>query len=132
MSARWLAPAQRAPSGGRGYPQVWPARDHEYASRISVQLLYLGRQTAPIGCSPLDGWKRPNICVERLSRTLNYECVYLQVRKTGSEAKAGIRKWMTFCNHQRPHLALGGRPPAVLCWLGKDEAQPDQQVQRVA
>ncbi|WP_245271052.1 IS3 family transposase [Hoeflea phototrophica] len=73
-----------------------------------------------------------NIFIERLWRTLKYECVYLHAWETGSEAKAGIRKWMTFYNHQRPHSALGGRPPAVVYWLGKDETQPDQQVQRVA
>lgn len=40
--------------------------------------------------------------------------------ETGSEAKAGIRKWMTFYNYQRPHSALGGRPSAVVYLLGKD------------
>jgi len=73
-----------------------------------------------------------NIFIERLWRTLKYECVYLHAWETGSEAKASIRKWMTFYNHQRPHSALGGRPPAVVYWLRKDETQPDQQVQRVA
>ncbi len=73
-----------------------------------------------------------NIFIERPWRTLKYECVYLHAWKTGPEAKAGIGKWMTFYNHQRPHSALGGRPPAVVCLPGKDETQPDQQVQRVA
>ncbi|MEI4261189.1 IS3 family transposase [Roseovarius sp. D0-M9] len=73
-----------------------------------------------------------NIFIERLWRTLKYECVYLHAWETGSEAKAGIRKWMTFYNHQRPHSALGGRPPAVVYWLRKDKTQPDQQVQKVA
>ena len=48
------------------------------------------------------------------------------------EAKAGIRKWMTFYNNKRPHSALGGRPPAVVYWLRNDKTQPDQQEQRVA
>ena len=73
-----------------------------------------------------------NIFVERLWRSMKYECVYLHAWETGSEAKAGIRKWMTFYNHQRPHSALGGRTPAVVYWLRKDKTQPDQQVQRVA
>lgn len=73
-----------------------------------------------------------NIFIERLWRTLKYECVYLHAWESGSEAKAGIRKWMAFYNHQRPHSALGGRPPAMLYWLRKDGTQPDQQVQRVA
>nr|WP_231730546.1 IS3 family transposase [Celeribacter halophilus] len=73
-----------------------------------------------------------NIFIERLWRTLKYECVYLHAWETGSEAKAGIRKWMTFYNNKRPHSALGGRPPAVVYWLRNDKTQPDQQEQRVA
>jgi len=37
-----------------------------------------------------------NIFVERLCRSLKYECVYLHAWETGSEAKAGIRKWIEF------------------------------------
>ncbi|WP_354689599.1 IS3 family transposase [Lentibacter algarum] len=73
-----------------------------------------------------------NIFIERLWRTLKYECVYLHAWETGSEAKASIRKWMTFYNNKRPHSALGGRPPAVVYWLRNDKTQPDQQEQRVA
>jgi putative transposase len=73
-----------------------------------------------------------NIFIERLWRTLKYECVYLHAWETGSETKAAIRKWMTFYNHQRPHSALGGKPPALVYWQRNDINQPDQQVQRVA
>ncbi|WP_430700912.1 IS3 family transposase [Pontivivens nitratireducens] len=73
-----------------------------------------------------------NIFIERLWRTLKYECVYLHAWETGSETKAAIRKWMTFYNHQRPHSALGGQPPALVYWQRNDINQPDQQVQRVA
>ncbi|WP_411028175.1 IS3 family transposase [Shimia sp. FJ5] len=73
-----------------------------------------------------------NIFIERLWRTLKYECVYLHAWDTGSETKAAIRKWMTFYNHQRPHSALGGKPPALVYWQRNDINQPDQQVQRVA
>jgi putative transposase len=73
-----------------------------------------------------------NIFVERLWRSLKYECVYLHAWETGSEAKAGVRKWIEFYNRKRPHSALGGKPPAVVYWLSKDETQTDQQKQRVA
>ncbi|QRF65829.1 transposase [Ponticoccus alexandrii] len=52
-------------------------------------------------------WAVDNIFIERLWRTLKYECVYLHAWETGSETKAAIRKRMTFCNHRRPHSALG-------------------------
>ncbi|MEO4041441.1 IS3 family transposase [Hoeflea sp. CAU 1731] len=73
-----------------------------------------------------------NIFVERLWRTLKYECVYLHAWETGSQARAGIRKWMDFNNRRRPHTALGGKPPAVVYWQAIRKNQPDQQMQRVA
>ena len=76
--------------------------------------------------------QRINIFVERLWRPLKYERVYLHAWETGSEAKAGVGKWVEFYNRKRPHSALGGRPPAVVYWLRKEEIKPDQQEQKVA
>ena len=73
-----------------------------------------------------------NIFVERFWRSLKYECVYLHDWETGSEARDGIAKWVEFYNHKRPHSAHGGKPPAVVYWLSKDDMQPDQQEQKVA
>ncbi len=73
-----------------------------------------------------------NIFVERLWRSLKYECVYLHAWETGSEARTGVGKWIEFYNRKRPHSALGGKPPAVVYWLRKDVTQPGQQEQRVA
>lgn len=57
-------------------------------------------------------YQRPdNIFIERLWRSLKYECVYLHAFETGSEARAGIGRWMTYYNAERPHSALGGRTP---------------------
>ena len=73
-----------------------------------------------------------NIFVERQWRSLKYEYVYLHAWETGSEAKAGVRKWIEFYNQRRSHSALGDKPPAVIFWQRNDTTQPDQQVQRVA
>lgn len=73
-----------------------------------------------------------NIFVERLWRTLKYECVYLHAWEIGSEARAGVRDWVDFYNRRRPHSALGGHPPAMVYWQHIDQNQPDQQEQRVA
>ena len=70
-----------------------------------------------------------NIFIERLWRKLKYECVYLRAWETGSQARAGVRKWMEFDNHSRPHKALGGQPPAVVYSLHIETTQPDQQEQ---
>ena len=52
-----------------------------------------------------------NVFIERLWRTLKYECVYLHAFENSSEARAGIGRWMTYYNAERPHSALGGRTP---------------------
>ena len=50
----------------------------------------------------------------RLWRSLRYECVCLHAWETGSQAKAGVGRWITFYNHRRPHATHGGQPPAVV------------------
>lgn len=62
-----------------------------------------------------------NIFVERLWRSLKYECVYLHAGETGSEAKAGIRKWLEFYNHKRSHSALDRQTPDDAYWAGLEE-----------
>ena len=85
-------------------------------------------------CISMDGKGRflDNIFVERLWRSLKYECVYLHAWETGSDARTGITAWMTFYNEKRPHSAHGGKPPAVVYCLEKNKMQPNQQEQRVA
>jgi putative transposase len=53
-----------------------------------------------------------NVMIERLWRSLKYECVYLQAFETGSEARAGIGRWIVYYNTSRPHSALTGQTPA--------------------
>ena len=52
-----------------------------------------------------------NVFIERLWRSMKYECVYLHAFETGSEARAGIGRWIDYYNADRPHSALGGRTP---------------------
>ncbi len=53
-----------------------------------------------------------NVFIERLWRSMKYECVYLHAFETGSKARAGISRWIDCYNDERPHSALGGRTPA--------------------
>jgi putative transposase len=52
-----------------------------------------------------------NVFIERLWRSLKYECVYLHAFETGSELRAGLTRWIGYYNTQRPHSTLGGRTP---------------------
>ena len=94
----------------------------------------------------MDGKARylDNIFIQRLWRSIKHECVCLHAWETGSEAKAGVGRWINFYNHQRPHairrensppdcflilLIHGGQPPAVVCF---NATETGQQVQAVA
>ena len=59
----------------------------------------------------MDGEERwiDNRMIERLWRSLKYECVYLHAFERGSEAKAGIRKWLEYYNAEQPHSTLDTR-----------------------
>ena len=72
-----------------------------------------------------------NIFVERLWRSLKYECVYLHAWETGSQARAGLQEWIEFYNHKRPHSAHAGKPPAIVYSL-KEEMKTGQQMQIIA
>jgi putative transposase len=52
-----------------------------------------------------------NVFIERLWRSLKYECVFLNAFETGSEARAGIGRWIDYYNTDRPHSTFGGGTP---------------------
>lgn len=52
-----------------------------------------------------------NVFIERLWRSLKYECVFLNAFETGSDARSGIGAWIDYYNHRRPHSSFGGRTP---------------------
>ena len=49
--------------------------------------------------------------LERLWRSLKYECVYLHAFETGSELRAGLSRCIGYYNARRPHSTLAGRTP---------------------
>ena len=65
-----------------------------------------------------------NVFIERLWRSLKYECVYLHAFETGSELRAGLAKWINYYNTRRPHSTLAGRTP--------DEAYGASVIERLA
>jgi putative transposase len=52
-----------------------------------------------------------NVFIERLWRSLKYECVFLTAFETGSEARTGIGHWIGYYNTDRPHSTFNGRTP---------------------
>lgn len=52
-----------------------------------------------------------NIFVERLWRSVKYECVYIKEWNTVREATAGLREYFEFYNNERPHSGIAGKTP---------------------
>ena len=52
-----------------------------------------------------------NVFIERLWRSLKYECVYLHAFETGQALHTGLARWIGHYNMHRPHSALAGRTP---------------------
>src|SRR5580698_2555914 len=69
-------------------------------------------QAAGVGIS-MDGRGRwmDNVFIERLWRSLKYECMYLHAFETGSELRTGLACWIAYYNGARPHSAFAGRTP---------------------
>ena len=65
-----------------------------------------------------------NVFIERLWRSLKYECIYLHAFETGSELRAGLSSWISYYNGRRPHSTLAGRTP--------DEAYKAGRMERLA
>jgi putative transposase len=65
-----------------------------------------------------------NVFIERLWRSLKYECVYMHAFETGSELRAGLSRWIDYYNVRRPHSTLAGRTP--------DEAYGAVDMERLA
>ena len=55
-----------------------------------------------------------NVFVERLWRSVKYECVYLYDWQHVKEARDGLRDYFEFYNHRRPHQSLDGVTPATV------------------
>jgi len=55
-------------------------------------------------------WK-DNVFIERLWRSLKYECVYLNAFDSVRDADRGIGSWIDYYNRERPHSSLEDLTP---------------------
>lgn len=59
---------------------------------------------------------RDNVMIERLWRSLKYECVYLHAFAGRSELRQGLKQWINYYNSKRPHSSLDSRTPDEAYW----------------
>ncbi len=52
-----------------------------------------------------------NVFIERLWRSLKYECVYLHAFETGSQLRTDLSRWIGYYSARRPHSSLAGHMP---------------------
>lgn len=57
-----------------------------------------------------------NVMIERLWRSLKYECIYLHAFESGSEVRQGLKHWINYYNTQRPHSSLDDKTPDEAYW----------------
>jgi putative transposase len=55
-----------------------------------------------------------NIFVERLWRSVKYECVYLQEWANVISVREALRSYFQFYNYERPHQSLTGLTPGTV------------------
>jgi len=105
-----------------GQPEIF---NSDQGSQFTSSAFTGVRQQAGVRIS-MDGRGRwmDNVFIERLWRSLKYECIYLHAFETGSELRARLSKWIGYYNALRPHSTLAGRTP--------DEAYEAGQMARLA
>ncbi len=52
-----------------------------------------------------------DVFIERSWRSTRYGCIYLHIDETGSEARAGIGRWIDADDFDRPHSGRRGCMP---------------------
>jgi putative transposase len=55
-----------------------------------------------------------NVFVERLWRSLKYECIYMRSMNTVKEARKEIKRYFYFYNNERPHQSLQYKKPVEI------------------
>ncbi len=73
-----------------------------------------------------------NVFIERLWRSLKYECVYLHAFETGSELRAGLVRWIGYYNARRPHSTLAGRTPDEAYGAGGTQGADGTKTEKLA
>ncbi len=109
MDASFCIEALEEAIGRYGPPEIF---NTDQGSQFTSQAFTGVLRDAGIKIS-MDGRGRylDNIFIERLWRSLKYECIYLKDMTDGFVAQREIGEWINFYNQIRPHSSLDGRTP---------------------
>lgn len=112
MTAEWCREVVQEAISTHGKPSIINSdqgsqfTSYEYTS-------YLKEQEVQIS---MDGKGRAidNIFIERLWKSVKYECIYLNVFDDGVKLYEGLQKYFHFYNHERLHQSLEYKTPAYI------------------
>lgn len=111
MSAKWCSELVEEAIKQNGTPELINSdQGSQFTSFEYIHLL----QNNNIAIS-MDGKGRAidNIFIERLWKSVKYECVYLNAFEDGVELYQGLEKYFHFYNHERMHQSLKYETPAM-------------------
>lgn len=102
-----------------GQPEIINSDQGSQFSGYEYTSLLTERET-PIAIS-MDGKGRAidNIFIERLWKSVKYECVYIHVFEDGVQLYQGLKEYFRFYNTERPHQSLNYKTPE---WVYKNAA----------
>jgi len=112
MTAAWCCQIVEEAIATHGLPQIINSdQGSQFTSLEYINLL----QTNNIQIS-MDGKGRAidNIFIERLWKSVKYECVYLHAFEDGVELYEGLNSYFHFYNHERIHQSLQYQTPHTL------------------
>ncbi len=116
MTSQWCRTVVEEAIAQHGSPQIINSDQGSQFTSYEYTSLLLDRNE-PIAIS-MDGKGRAidNIFIERLWKSVKYECVYLHAFEDGVRLYEGLSEYFTFYNHERDHQSLGYQTPAS-CYL---------------
>jgi putative transposase len=114
MSAEWVRAITQEAIEEQGQPDILNSDQGSQFTSYEYTSLLLKREN-PIAIS-MDGKGRAidNIFIERLWKSVKYECVYLHAFEDGVELYKGLKDYFRFYNHERFHQSLDYQKPADL------------------
>jgi putative transposase len=100
----------------QGCPDIF---NTDQGAQFTAQAFTSCLEAADIRIS-MDGRGRAfdNIFIERLWRSVKYECVYLHEYETVMQLERSLTDYFTLYNHERPHQSLSYHTPAEVHFAG--------------
>lgn len=114
MTAQWCRQIVEEAIAMHGQPEIINSDQGSQFTAYEYTELLTEREK-PIAIS-MDGKGRciDNIFIERLWKSVKYECVYLHVYEDGVQLHEGLQKYFHFYNYERMHQALNYQTPGAL------------------